>query len=55
MMSDTQLATQAAALEADNTDILGLGHIDTQSLALVRFLSAHSLTAFCQSMLTVYA
>jgi hypothetical protein len=30
------LTVQAAALEADNNDILGLGQIDTQSLALVR-------------------
>lgn len=39
------LTVQAAALEADNNDILGLGQIDTQSLALVRWLS--SVCASC--------
>lgn len=31
-----RLAMQAAALEADNMDPLGLGRIDTQGLSLVR-------------------
>ena len=34
----SRLAAQAAALDVDNTDILGLGCIDTQSYTLVPFL-----------------
>lgn len=35
-----RLAMQAAAMEADNNDPLGLGRIDTRQLALVRSLAA---------------
>ena len=44
-----RLAMQAAALEADNMDPLGLGRIDTQVLGLVSRL-ALGLVQRCQQL-----
>lgn len=41
-----RLAMQAAAMEADNQDPLGLGRIDTRQLALVSFVSRQDLLNF---------